>query len=113
MSWQRSEGSFHRRRRFGFSGGIWWTRCPYRTCVMSTRCARRCSIGGSPALGGIENGAAAFERREDGRTRKLESKVFALQSKLAQKDEVIAEIMAAHVALKKVLERAEGVVGVA
>ena len=49
----------------------------------------------------FENGAAAFERREDGRTRKLESKVCALQAKLSQKDEVIAEIMAAHVALKK------------
>ena len=35
--------------------------------------------------------------------RKLETKVSALQSKLAQKDEVIAEIMAAHVALKKSL----------
>lgn len=37
----------------------------------------------------------------------------ALQAKLAQKDEVIAEIMAAHVALKKVLARAERVLGVA
>jgi transposase len=51
----------------------------------------------------FENGAAAFERREDGRTRKLENKVSALQAKLSQKDEVIAEIMASHVALKKSL----------
>lgn len=51
----------------------------------------------------FENGAAAFERRDDGGTRKLESKVSALRAKLAQKDEVIAEIMAAHVALKKSL----------
>jgi transposase len=51
----------------------------------------------------FENGAAAFERWQDGRTRKLETKVSALQAKLAQKDEVIAEIMASHVALKKSL----------
>ena len=51
----------------------------------------------------FEKGAAAFERREDGQTRKLERKVSALQAKLAQKDEVIAEIMASHVALKKSL----------
>jgi len=51
----------------------------------------------------FENGTAAFERRSDGRERKLEEKVAALTSKLAHKDEVIAEIMEAHVALKKTL----------
>lgn len=48
----------------------------------------------------FENGAAAFERRTDGRERKLQEKVTALTAKLAHKDEVIAEIMEAHVALK-------------
>ena len=51
----------------------------------------------------FEKGATAFERRQDVRTPKLETKVSALQAKLAQKDEVIAEIMASHVALKKSL----------
>jgi len=51
----------------------------------------------------FENGAAAFERRTDGRERKLQVKVTALTAKLAHKDEVIAEIMEAHVALKKTL----------
>ena len=59
----------------------------------------------------FENGTAAFERRSDGRERKLEAKVAALTSKLAHKDEVIAEIMEAHVALKKLLGRLEGVLG--
>ena len=54
----------------------------------------------------FENGTAAFERRSDGRERKLEAKVAALTSKLAHKDEVIAEIMEAHVALKKTLGEA-------
>jgi transposase len=54
----------------------------------------------------FENGAAAFERRSDGRERKLEEKVAALTAKLAHKDEVIAEIMDAHVALKKTLGEA-------
>ena len=59
----------------------------------------------------FEKGAAAFENHGDARSQKLEKKVSTLQAKLAQKDEVIAEIMASHVALKKVLARAEGLLG--
>ena len=60
----------------------------------------------------FEHGAAAFERRgDDGRQRrvedrqkcKLEEKVAALEKKLANKDEVIGEIMESHVRLKKSL----------
>ena len=52
----------------------------------------------------FENGAAAFGRRsDDGPKRKLEAKVKALQKKLADKDEVIGEIMESHVRLKKSL----------
>jgi len=42
-------------------------------------------------------------RRHDARTRKLEKENATLKAKLAQRDEVIAEIMASHVALKKSL----------
>ena len=55
----------------------------------------------------FEHGAAAFERRDDAKARRLEQKVTALKSKLAHKDEVIAEIMESHVALKKVLARSK------
>jgi len=51
----------------------------------------------------FENGAAAFERRADGKSRKLEKQNATLKAKLANKDEVIAEIMESHVALKKSL----------
>ena len=51
----------------------------------------------------FENGAAAFERRSDATERKQQAKIAALEAKLSQKDEVIAEIMASHVALKKSL----------
>jgi transposase-like protein len=55
----------------------------------------------------FENGSAAFEKagkgRNDSQSKKLLEKVDKLQAKLAGKDEVIAEIMAAHVALKKSL----------
>lgn len=53
----------------------------------------------------FQNGAAAFGRRgdNDGRDRKLEEKVAALEKKLAYKDGVIAEIMEDHVRLKKSL----------
>lgn len=53
----------------------------------------------------FEHGTAAFEKagngRKDGPDKKLEKKISHLQSKLAHKDEVIAEIMASHVELKK------------
>ena len=60
----------------------------------------------------FENGAAVFERRgkdgrhhrtEDRQHRGLEAKIEALQKKLADKDEVIGEIMESHVRLKKSL----------
>jgi transposase-like protein len=54
----------------------------------------------------FENGAAAFERRSDVRERKLEQENEALRTKLARKDEVIGEIMADHVRLKKSLGEA-------
>ena len=51
----------------------------------------------------FENGAAAFERRNDPPAKRLQHKLQALETRLATKDEVIAEIMASHVALKKSL----------
>jgi len=51
----------------------------------------------------FENGAAAFERHDDAKSRKLEKQNAALKAKLSNKDEVIAEIMESHVALKKSL----------
>ena len=52
----------------------------------------------------FEHGAAAFGRRGDGgQNRRLEEKVAALEKKLADKDEVIGEIMESHVRLKKSL----------
>jgi transposase len=55
----------------------------------------------------FENGPAAFNQagngHKDNRTKKLEEKISRLQAKLANKDEVIAEIMASHIQLKKSL----------
>lgn len=55
----------------------------------------------------FESGQAVFERngkqRNDKRSSKLEEENTRLKSKLAYKDEVIAEIMADHVRLKKSL----------
>ena len=49
----------------------------------------------------FENGSAAFEHGKDGRQRRLEKENKSLKVKIAHKDEVIAEIMESHVALKK------------
>ena len=52
----------------------------------------------------FENGTAAFANdRKDSQAKKLDRKNAQLQAKLANKDEVIAEIMASHVQLKKSL----------
>jgi transposase len=55
----------------------------------------------------FENGASAFAQsgngRKDSNSKTLENKISKLQAKLASKDEVIAEIMASHVQLKKSL----------
>lgn len=55
----------------------------------------------------FDHGAAAFERAENGsadrRAQKLQKEIVQLRSKLANKDEVIAEIMAEQVRLKKTL----------
>ena len=52
-----------------------------------------------------KNGTAAFEKaangRKDSQAKKLENKISHLHTKLSHKDEVIAEIMADHVRLKK------------
>lgn len=52
----------------------------------------------------FEHGAAAFERNHHGSTQNtLEKQNAQLKAKIANKDEVIAEIMADHVRLKKEL----------
>ncbi len=55
----------------------------------------------------FEHGAAAFEKagngRKDSQVKKLERQNAHLQTKLTHKVEVIAEIMASHVELKKSL----------
>jgi transposase-like protein len=51
----------------------------------------------------FENAAAAFEPPKRSHTWELENQVKKLNKKLTQKDEVIAEIMASHVELKKSL----------
>ncbi len=51
----------------------------------------------------FENGAAAFEKKRNGSApaAKEREKIARLEARLAHKDEVIAEIMADHVRLKK------------
>jgi transposase len=51
----------------------------------------------------FENGAAAFAKGTDSKSSKLEERNRFLEAKLARKDEVIAEIMASHIELKKAL----------
>jgi len=52
----------------------------------------------------FENGASAFAgKRPRPQTSKEEAKIERLEAKLKQKDEVIAEIMADHILLKKEL----------
>jgi transposase-like protein len=51
----------------------------------------------------FEHGAAAFERQGDCKDRGYQRRIEALEAKIKRKDEVLAELMEEHVALKKSL----------
>ena len=51
----------------------------------------------------FENGTSAFQRQSKRKTNRIEQKVTALEQKLTQKNEVLAELMEEHLALKKSL----------
>jgi predicted RNase H-like nuclease (RuvC/YqgF family) len=49
----------------------------------------------------FENGAAAFETQKSTEQKQRHKKISSLETKLAHKDQVIAEIMEEHIKLKK------------
>ena len=51
----------------------------------------------------FENGAAAFDNKSRKRRPPEQERIARLESKIQTKDEVLAELMAEHVALKKSL----------
>jgi transposase-like protein len=51
----------------------------------------------------FENGAAAFRRPPDAEKKQDKQRIVALEEKLQTKNEVLAELMEEHVALKKSL----------
>ncbi|SRR6266704_731357 len=51
----------------------------------------------------FENGAVAFQRPRDSSRKHEQERMAALEKKLRTKDEVLAELMEEHVALKKSL----------
>ena len=51
----------------------------------------------------FENAALVFQKDNDARSVKLEKNMAKMQQKLAQKNEVLAELMEEHVKLKKSL----------
>jgi len=53
----------------------------------------------------FENGAAAFQSKErpGGQVEEKQKRIESLEKKVQTKDEVLAELMAEHIALKKVL----------
>ena len=59
----------------------------------------------------FDNGAAAFRTQQSSLERQQEKQIAALEAKLSQKNEVLAEVMEEHVLLKKVLARVERAVG--
>jgi transposase len=51
----------------------------------------------------FENAVLAFQKDKDAQAVKLEKQMAKLEGKLAQKNEVLAELMEEHVKLKKSL----------
>jgi transposase-like protein len=59
----------------------------------------------------FEHGALAFKRQDDQRSQHYEKKIQALEDKLKRKNDVLAELMEEHVALKKLLGNLEDGLG--
>ena len=53
----------------------------------------------------LENGAAAFERDGNAAFQRLQAQVLGLRAKPTRKDQVIAELLEAHLALKGELDQ--------
>jgi len=51
----------------------------------------------------FEHGASAFQAQQNSVEKQLKKRIAALEAKLTQKNEVLAEVMEAHVLLKKSL----------
>lgn len=51
----------------------------------------------------FENGTAAFQRNKDAEERRTQERITYLETRIQRKDEVLAELMMEHVALKKTL----------
>ena len=51
----------------------------------------------------FENGAAAFERKARPKADRKEERISYLEARIQRKDEVLAELMEEHIALKKSL----------
>jgi len=51
----------------------------------------------------FENGTAAFERKNEGKSSAREARIEFLESRIKRKDEVLAELMEEHISLKKSL----------
>lgn len=49
----------------------------------------------------FENGTAAFQRNHDAQERRTQERIAFLENRIQRKDEVLAELMMEHVALKK------------
>ena len=49
----------------------------------------------------FENGTAAFQRNRDAQERRTQDRITFLENRIQRKDEVLAELMMEHVALKK------------
>ena len=67
---------------------------------MSSACSPRSSTAGKEFF---ENGAAAFEQMARLNHSADQERIGYLEKKIQTKDEVLAELMAEHVALKKTL----------
>ena len=60
----------------------------------------------------FEQGTAAFKKEQDREKARLEKKITRLEEKVAKKNEVLGELMEAHIELKKVLGKTEQAPGV-
>ena len=99
---EKTRRQFTRNRKWPSCANTSSSRCRFRICATSTSCTRRYFREWQKAF--FENGAAAFESRPRSLSlSKEEDKIAALEAKLRNKTEVLAEVVEDLVRTKKEL----------
>ena len=79
------------------------SKCQSRSCVRNCACGQQCSIAGRRNCSRTEPPLFSPRRVPHRQVEEKQKRIEFLEKKVQTKDEVLAELMAEHIALKKSL----------